>query len=442
MAVALTERMVRPTLPPGPRLPRAAQTLAWIKRPGPWLERCRDEHGDTFTLRIAGQETWVVLSHPDAVREVFTADPATLRAGEANELLLPVLGPRSVLLLDGAEHLAERRLLLPPFHGERLKAYAALIDSVAEAEVAAWPRGSPVELLPRLRALTLEVILRAVFGVEDAGRRARLRAALEALLEWTTSPRRFAPMLLLGPRRVDRLGLLRGVLEPVDRLLAEEIASRRTAADRGRREDVLSLLLDARREDGSALTDAELRDELVTLLVAGHETTASALGWALERLVRHPAAWQRLRDEARAGESVYAEAVVRETLRLRPVLAIVLRRLTVPTTIAGHPLPAGISLAPCIHLVHRRAALYPDPHRFRPERFLETPPTTYGWIPFGGGIRRCLGASFALEEMRRVLSVVAARADLRPGEAGSEPTVRRAVTLAPGRGARVVALQR
>jgi cytochrome P450 len=418
-----------PALPPGPALPRPLQTLGWITRPGPFLQRCHARYGDVFTLRIGGGPPWALLADPGAIREVFTGDPRVLHAGQANVILRPLLGPRSVLLLDDDAHLAERRRLLPAFHGARIARLAALMADATSREVAAWPRGTPVELLPRLQALTLEIVVRAIFGVREEDRRERLREGLRTALDWASDPRRFAPVALLGARRTEALGIISRAFAPVDALLAEEIARRRSAPGLEGRDDVLSSLIAAGEHD-----DRALRDELMTLLVAGHETTASALAWALERLARHPGAWARVR----AGDEAYTEAVVKETLRLRPVLAIVLRLLTEPLEIAGHRLPAGVAVAPCIFLLHRRADLYPDPLRFRPERFLGEDPPSYAWIPFGGGTRRCLGASFALLEMRTVLAAIAAHADLRAAEAPDEPARRRAVTLAPARGARVV----
>jgi cytochrome P450 len=414
-----------------------------VTRPGPWLLRLRERYGDAFTLKVAHEGTWVMLSDPAAVKQVFTADPRRLHAGEANVVLRPLLGPSSVLLLDEGPHMRQRKLLLPPFHGERMKAYGELITSVAEREVASWPADAAVSVRPRMQKLTLEVVMRAIFGVREAERLERLRAALTALLEWTLDPMRVLMVVLAGPQRLERMSFFRDMLGPLDALIAEEIARRRRADDLAERDDVLSLLLAARHEDGSPMSDSELRDELVTLLVAGHETTATALAWALERLARHPAAWARLQDEVAAGEDAYLEAVVRETLRLRPVLTIVLRRLTEPMEIGGWELPAGINVAPCIYLLHRRADVYPDPAAFRPERFLESPPGTYTWIPFGGGVRRCLGASFAQFEMTTVLRVIAARRGrLVPERPGSEPAIRRAVTLAPAREGRVLVGQR
>jgi len=427
-----------PALPPGPRYPRALQTLGWIARPGPFMERCRDRYGDVFTLRVASEGTWVFVSDPSAVEQVFKGDPRFLHAGEGNAILRPILGEHSVLLLDEAPHMRQRKLMLPPFHGKRMRGYGELMTEIAEAEVARWPIGEPLELWPRMQAVTLEIIMRAVFGVREAERLDRLRVALRRALDLTTDRSSMVAFAALGPDRVGRLRILRRALDPVDELLLDEIRSRRSDPDVAERDDVMSMLVQARYEDGRAMADAELRDELMTLLVAGHETTATALAWAVERLVRHPDKLDRLRDEVAAGEDSYLDAVVHETLRLRPVLPIVVRRLTEPVEIAGHLLPAGASVTPCIYLIHRRPDVYPEPARFLPERFLDTPPGTYTWIPFGGGVRRCLGASFALFEMKAVLSVVATRARLRAARPASERISRRAITLTPSRRAEVV----
>ena len=428
----------RPQLPPGPRYPRALQTVGWITRPMPFMERCRERYGDVFTLRVANEGTWVFLSHPDAVREIFTGDPTVLHAGEGNAVLEPVVGSHSVLLLDEGAHMEQRKLMLPSFHGERMHRYGELMRRVAEHEVERWPRGEPVALWPRMQAITLEVIMRAVFGIQEAERLDQLRGLLRTMLDWTTDPRRLALLAVLGPRRVQSRAMFREALEPVHSMLGEEIRRRRDDPNVGEREDVLSLLVQARHEDGQPMSDEELRDELMTLLVAGHETTATALAWALERLVRHPDKLDRLVAEIEAGEDAYMDAVVRETLRLRPVLPIVVRRLTRPLEVGGHLLPAGASVAPCIYLMHRRADVYPEPARFRPERFLEQPAGTYTWIPFGGGVRRCLGASFAIFEMKAVLAAVVTRAGLRAAVPESERVRRRAITLTPADGATVV----
>jgi cytochrome P450 len=412
--------------------------VRWIYRPGAMLEDCQRRYGDMFTLRIAHEGTWVFLAHPDMVKQVFTGDPRVLHAGEANVVVQPFLGNNSVLLLDEAAHMSQRKLMLPSFHGERMRGYEQTMAEVAAEEIESWPSGEPYAVRPAMQRITLEVIMRTVFGVQDGPRRERLRRMLSNLLEWGSNPSRMAMLATLGPERIGRLGMFRRVRAPADELIYEEIRSRREASDLEERDDVLSLLLQARHEDGSPMSDEELRDELMTLLVAGHETTASSLAWAVERSVRTPGVLERLRD----GDDEYVDAVCKETLRLRPILALVVRRLTEPMEIGGVELPAGVTVAPCIYLIHRRPDVYPDPYAFRPERFIEQPAGTYTWIPFGGGVRRCLGASFALFEMRVVLRELVARLELRAADPRPERITRRAITLGPERGGEVVVARR
>jgi len=413
-------------------MPRAAQTAAWTLRPGPFMLRAQRDFGDAFTIKIGTEPPWVMLAHPDAIREVFTGDPALLHAGKANVVLRPFLGRASVLLLDGAEHLRQRKLMLPPFHGARMAGYREMVAEIARQQIATWPRGEPLSLAPRMQAITLDVVLRVIFGVREGARLDALRARLRTMMDRIVGGPSLLAMVAAGPERIERYGIYKPALKPVDALLYEQIRERRAA----RGDDVLSLLLDARHDDGSAMTDAELRDELVTLLVAGHETTATALAWTAERLVRAPGGWAALQ---RRGEE-YAEAAGKEALRLRPVLPVVVRHLRAPMAIAGLDLPAGTVVAPSIYLVHRRPEIYPDPARFDPERFLGDKPQggTYTWIPFGGGVRRCLGAAFALMELRVVLAELGRTLDAAVVDAAPEPTRRRAITLVPARGAEVV----
>jgi len=408
----------------------------------PFMERCQQRYGDIFTLKIAHEGNWVMLAHPDMVKQVFTGDPAVFHAGEGNVVLRPLVGSNSVLQLDDGPHMAQRKLLLPPFHGERMQRYGDLLTEIAEGEIDEWPSGSSFALWPRMQAITLEVILRAVFGLEEGPRLEALRTRLRQVLEASTNTSTMALLALIGPERVTRLPMFRRELDPVDELIYAEIRERRDDPGVAEREDILSLLVQARHEDGEPMSDEELRDELVTLLVAGHETTATSLAWAIERLVRHPDKLQRLRDEVAAGEGDYLDAVCKETLRLRPVLPIVARVLKKDVEIGGYNLPAGATAAPCIHLIHRRPDIYPEPRAFRPERFIEKPAGTYTWIPFGGGVRRCLGATFALFEMRQVLSSIVARVDLSPAVPSGERVTRRAITLSPAKGTEVVATQR
>jgi len=430
----------QPALPPGPAWPLPVSTLAWILRPWPTLERCRNRYGETFSYRIASEGTWVFVSDPESVKQVFTGDPRLLHAGAANTVLLPVVGSHSVLLLDETEHLEQRKLLLPPFHGERMQRYGELMSEAAISELERWPTGEPIELAPRMQAVTLEVIMRAVFGVDDDQRHRHLGELLRKLLADVTSPHGFLVPMVLGAERAAKL--LRSRMRPIDEAIAELIAERRRDPHLADREDILSLLLEARHTGGEPMSDIELRDELMTLLVAGHETTATALSWTFERLVRNPDVLRRLEEEIESEEEAYLDAVIAETLRLRPVISLVVRKLIEPMEIGGHLLPAGVSVAPCIYLMHRRADIYPDPHAFRPERFLDSPPKTYSWIPFGGGVRRCIGASFAQFEMKAVLQAVLSRARVRAVHPDAERPARRAITHVPRRGAEVVVERR
>jgi cytochrome P450 len=420
------------SLPPGPRMSRALQTAIWVRRAQWMLDQCAARFGEVFRLTILQEGTWIVLSNPEHIKQVFTGDPNVLHAGEGNRVLLPVLGEHSLLLLDEDRHMEQRKLLLAPLHGKRMQAYGELMGEVAAAEIERWPAGEVYRLRPRMQAITLEIILRAVFGLEQGGRLEELRSELRRLLDLLTQPQMLLVPLVLGPDRLARFGPFRALHARVDELIYAEIAERRGKPDLEQRDDILSLLLQARREaDGSPMSDVEIRDELVTLLVAGHETTATALAWAVERLIRHPDKLARLTEEVLAGESAYLEAVVNETLRLRPVISLVARRLTAPVEVGGWHLPAGVTVAPSIYLVHRRPDIYPEPDAFRPERFLGQAPGTYTWIPFGGGVRRCIGGAFAQFEMQVVLAELVKRRRLTPARPESEPVFRRAITETP-----------
>src|SRR3954470_4996568 len=395
-------------LPPGPAEPPAIQTARWLLRPISFLESCRKRFGGSFSVRFLGMGTpMVMVSDPVAIRALYTERRHMLPPGRGIALL-PVVGPRSVLLLEGPEHLARRKLMLPPFHGERMRAYEATVREVVERDLETWPCGEPFAVHPRMQAITLEVIVRAVFGVSDPTRGVRLRELLRSLLDGTASfgiqfgfmlARRFG-----GPEPVAKLRVLRGEM---DALLLEKIAARREAPG----EDILSLLLQARFEDGEPMSDQEICDQLVTLLVAGHETTATALAWTLELLVHHPAALERLGD---GSDPAYLKAVIAESLRLRPVVPLAGRRLAAELAVDGHVLPEGTDVTPAIWLAHTREDVYPDPFAFRPERFLDGAPPGYAWIPFGGGMRRCLGAAFAEMEMRVALGAILRRVAIEP----------------------------
>ena len=425
-------------LPPGPRMPRALQTAIWSRQAQWFLEQGRARFGPMFSIRIAYEGDWVVLADPELVKKVFTGDPKVFHAGEGNQILRPILGDNSVLVLDEKPHMSQRKLLLPPFHGERMQAYGEKMTEIAAREIDSWPTGVPYKLRPRMQAITLEIIIETVFGVHDGARMEPLREALRDFLDLTTNPRLLLPVLLVGPDRVKSIPAFRRRVQRVDELIAREIGERRGAEDLAERDDVLSLMLQASHEDGSPMSDSEIRDELLTLLVAGHETTATALSWAMERLTRHPEKLERLRAEVIDGEEDYLTATIQETLRLRPVISIVVRRLTEAVELGGYELPAGAGVTPCIHLIHRDPGIYPDPERFLPERFIDNPPGTYTWIPFGGGVRRCLGAAFAQFEMAVVLRELVRRHQIEPANPASERNYRRAITETPRHDAEVV----
>jgi cytochrome P450 family 135 len=422
-------------LPPGPRAPATVNTARLLRRPLESLLAWQRRYGDVFTVRYLIFGTGVYVADPAAIRELLTGDQSDLHAGEANAPLSPVLGSNSVLVLDGPRHMRQRKLLLPPVQGSAVRAFRGVIREVAEEEVAGWKVGAEFRMRDRMRALTFEVICRAVFGVTERERIERLRATLLPIMDAGG-----ATFFLPGPLRRDLgplspWGRLQRRLRRTDELLYEEIARRRRDADLEERNDVLSLLLRARDEDGEPMTDAELRDELMTMLAAGHETTATALAFAFDLLLRHPEVLARLRAELAGGtEDDYMNAVVTESLRLRPVIDAAERTLTKPRVIGGYELPAGIRVYPAIVLVQRREDLYPQAEKFRPERFLDEGAESYAWIPFGGGIRRCIGAALAQAEMAEVIRTVLSRVELRTLRADPEPVVLRGITLVPQHG--------
>jgi cytochrome P450 len=432
-----------PGLPPGPRMPAFVQTLAWALAPTVLMDRCARECGEAFTLTFSPSgRRLVMVSDPAAVKTLLTAPPQVAPSAVGDTPIASVLGPRSVITLVGAEHMRQRKLLLPPFHGERMRAYEDTIVSATQRSMAGWQLDTPMRMGTHTRAITLEVILRAVFGVTDERMGLSLAGAIGELAEptRTLAVLRFA---LSRPSTDRPPGDLGRALDRLDALIYAEIARRRAQTDLAEREDILSLLLQARDEDGEAMTDGELRDELVSLLLAGHETTSTATAWAIERLVRHPDALARLHSEIDSGEGEeYMQAVIHETLRVRPVVPGVVRLLTEPLTVGDYALPAGTRVIASIYLTNRNPRAYPDPRAFRPERFLDAPPDTFAWIPFGGGIRRCIGASFAMLEMKTMLRTMLR--DLHPiiprGSVwrNGEWTRRRAITLVPTAGARVV----
>jgi cytochrome P450 len=432
-------------------------SLEWVFRPHEMLERCHQRYGDAFTVWLPGFGTAACFAAPDAVRQVFTARPDQFNAGAAAAVLEPVLGTSSIVLLDGAAHQRQRRVLLPPFQGDRMRAYTELMRDAAVAAIARLPRGHAAPIHPLFQEITMTVILRAVFGVDDPAQLARLAACCRELLRIAAVPLLFLVRPLqvdLGPR--SPWGRFRALRRELDALVLDQVARRRAAADDAAPagDDVLSLLLRATHEDGGSLSDAELRDELFTMLAAGFDTTATALAWAVGCLVTHREALDRVRAEVDAeldgapvesthlSRLVYLDATIKETLRLHPAVPLLARRLTEPMEVGGYALPAGVSAAPCLYLVHRRPDIYPEPHRFRPERFVGVEPDPYAFVPFGRGVRRCIGMAFALHEMKVILATLCQHADLRPAPTTTMRSRRFGPITIPADGMPVIATTR
>jgi cytochrome P450 len=418
---------------------------------------CRRRYGPTFTIRLPPHPL-VFVCERSVIKQIFTAKGDEMHAGEVNSIIRVLVGDSSVLLLDGPEHMRQRRLMLPSFHGERMRLYGETMQEITERVVNGWPSAKPFSMHPHMQHITLEVILRTVFGVDEGSQLTELRDQLKALLGKSELP--VSTLLTFYLSKHPELATRKPwkwVLAERDRtdtLVYKQIAARRQDPHAAERTDVLAMLMQARDEEGLAMTDAELRDELITALAAGHETTATALCWAFERLLTHPEVYERLEREIdgacengalrpdKVAQLEYLDAVVKEVLRLRPILPLVGRVLQKPTSIAGFDLPAGAVVAPCIYLTQREPELYPEPEKFMPERFLGVQPDPYSWLPFGGGIRRCLGAAFALYEMKVVIGTVLARARLNIAQRTPVRVVRRAITFSPESGMRVVAEQR
>jgi cytochrome P450 len=440
----------RLTFPPGPRTPGMLALLQWMWRPTDSFERAFREYGDIYSIKnpLFGRE--VIVCHPELIRQIFSGDPDAFHAGEPARFLIPVVGDRSVLVLDGREHHRERKLLLPPFQGDRLSVYAAEMREIADRAIDAMPIGEVFSLLPHMQRLTFDVILRTVFGVRDGATIDVLRERLLALVDRIQSPR---GMLFILPVFQGALGPLTGwsrfkrMVAAADEAIYRVIGDARAAGSEGGRSDVLSLLLAATDENGAPMTDQELRDELMTMLLAGHETTATALAWAVEEIVRRPEVLARIVAElgaagARAGAPMpYLDATIKEVLRLRPLTPMILRRTTRPVRLREHELPAGTYVVINAYIAQRHPAIWDAPDELRPERFLHTKPDPYAWIPFGGGPRRCIGMAFALLEMRVVLAALFERARLRLPEKPA-PVTLRSFLFAPGGGTRVTMDQR
>jgi cytochrome P450 len=445
MSQAVSRRDLRRQLPPGPkRLPIWGLIGTW-SRPGAGPIRMMRKYGRRVTIQLPWQPPFVLLSDPDEIKEVFRLPPDVAHPGSGAKILEPVLGSNSLILLDEAPHLEHRRLLLPAFHGDRMKMLVELMRELTDRELNRWPTDEPIELHPRLQSLTLEVILRAVFGMEEGERLDQLRTVVRGILEMAEDPLSIilptAEKYLFWMPRMRRFLKLRARSRA---LIHAEIEERRAAVENGTADpdavDVLAMMLAATHEDGSPMSDVEIHDELMTALVAGHETTASQLTWLFMHLAREPRVVRELRTEIAAGAGDrYLTATINEILRLRPVLPNVEPRYLVkPATVGGWDYPAGVSLMVTPHMTHHDPEIYPDPFAFKPERFLDENPGTYTWIPFGGGRRRCLGAAFALQEMKVVVPEVLERFHLEPGLDRPERTVRRSITVSPSDGGRVI----
>jgi cytochrome P450 len=402
-------------------------------RPMEFMDRCRERYGPIFSIQLGAARNIVVVGDPIYAMDVLSGDPEIYDSGQANLLFRPVLGPNSLLVLDGDEHMQHRRILLPNFKAGHVKGYSDAIEKVVRRRLSNWPMEEPLPLAPEMQAITYEAISQVVFGeaVDDRGEQL-------AELAGEMMDRAASPFTLLPPLRVELGGIspfarLMKVVDQIDRLLYEIIEERRQDPASSFREDVLSVLVHAEHEDGSPLEDREIRDEILTMIMAGFETTTAGLSWAFERIIRTPRVLDRLRNELDRGNEDYLDAVVKEVLRARPAVPIVARKIREPVILAGYELPAETVLMASVYLVHREPSVYPEPEEFRPERFEGGLPDPRAWIPFGGGVRRCLGASLAQLEMKIVLRTAFRDLDLRPVISDPEPPVRRRFTFAPKR---------
>ncbi len=431
------------SLPPGPRLPKALQTVGWWTRPTGFLDRCRRLYGKRFTIGLAAQDPFVMISDPEEIKQVFTAPPEVLYPGEGARILEPIVGPNSILLLDEGPHMTQRKLVLPAFHGKRMKGLEPMVTEVAREQIESWPREQTAPIHPRMQGLTMEVILAAVFGLRSGERLDALRLALTEMLEFGLSPLSLLPPAQRAPLGLGPWAKFIRARARADELIYAEIDERRHSTDAGGSE-IISSLLEARHEDGSPMSDEEIHDELLTLLVAGHETTATELAWALERLTREPRVMAELVAAIDEGDGEpYLTATIREILRHRPVLLNAApRTVKKPIEVGGILYEPRVHLVASAWLVQHDPDIYPEPYEFRPERFLDTDPGTYTWIPFGGGRRRCIGASFAQMEMAIVLRELLRSTEVRAGADGPEFTIRRAITVTPGRGGETVLADR
>ena len=445
----LTDTALPPLLPPALGLPAFLQTIRFGLRPFGFSFNAQRELGEVFRVNLLSREDHIVVtSHPDHIKALFTAKPAEAPSLTGESPLRPIVGPNSVLTSVGETHMRQRKLLLPPFHGDAVKRYMSKIDEATEREVERWRPNEPFALAPRMQAITLDVIMAGIFGIEGRPQAGTpefwLRQATRSLVYASTLP--FAQVAeLMNVGRDEPVGMTRAGLELLDRPTYAVIRARRRAADVAERRDILSLLIQARTEDGEALTDRELRDELLTLVLAGHETTANQLAWTWERLVRNPDAHERLVAAVREGADEAEDVVewtIQESMRSRPVIPMIGRRVKVPWQLGDHLVEADSPIAMSILLLHHREDLYPEPFAFRPERWAGRKPGTYEWIPFGGGVRRCLGAALAMAEQRIVLRAMAERLDVTAAEPEPEHATHRNVTMIPAKNAKVVVRRR
>ena len=443
-------------LPPKMPLPRLAQTWFWVRRPTETMRWLQRKHPRAFTVDLPPY-TLAVFSDPESIRTIFAAKPNEMHAGEVNRVLRSLVGSSSVLLLDGSEHLRHRKLLLPSFHGERMRLYGQTMAQITQRAIDAWPLNEPFVLHHSTQDITLEIILRTVFGADEGAQLTELKAQMKRMLSAAEHRLAFPALIYLSEhpeaeRRMPWKWLLRD-RERTDAMLYAQIAERRADPNASERKDVLAMLLQARDEHGQGMTDRELRDELMTALAAGHETTATGLAWAFERILSQPDVYARLRSEVQDAGGVdatperiaalpYLDATIKEVLRLRPVVPIVGRVLKKPYTLAGYDLPVGTAVGACIYLAQRNPDIYPEPDAFKPERFLDHMPDPSTWLPFGGGIRRCIGAAFATYEMKIVLATILARCELQLVDAQPPRTIRRAITFYPEGGTPLRLLKR
>ena len=443
-ALRVLDDDAEPRLPEGSRLPGSAQSLQWFRDPVRFMERNRERHGPVFSVRLGPLRRCSFIAEPATAWQVLTGNPELMRMGSTNGIFRPVLGNDSLFLLDGEKHKRHRALLMPAFHRGSVRRFSSLVGELAAREVAGWPLGTAFPIQERMRAITLEMIFRVVVGTAGGSRDDALRESIHDLLDLVQNPIAVLPAFQreLGGR--SPFGRLMTIVEGIDRLLRDEISERRSDPGAAERDDVLSMLVRPKSHEDGFLSDREVRDELLTMLIAGHETTATALSWCFERLLRHPDVHRRLLDELEGGaDDALLDAVIRESLRQRPVLPITARKLTRPVELGGYVFPKGWTLMPCIYLIHNDPEVFPRPELFDPDRFLAgDAPSSRVWLPFGAGPRHCIGSGLAMMAIKVIMRTMLTRVELRPERSDPERIVRRNFTLGPEFGARVVCERR